>query len=174
VHGFIKQSGGHIRIYSEVGVGTTVKLYLPRSLAVGDRPAPSSARSTAKGRRDVTVLVVEDEAGVRDFTVEALTELGYDVLAADGPGMALEVLHGHPEIAVLLSDVVMPGSTGRVLADEAVRRRPDLKVVFMTGYTQNAIIHNGVLDAGTHLVTKPFTIAELEAELNATLAQKAE
>jgi signal transduction histidine kinase/CheY-like chemotaxis protein len=169
VHGFIKQSGGHLRLYSEVGVGTTVKLYLPRSLADIERPMPTPARSAAGERRGVTVLVVEDEAGVRDFAVEALVELGFDVLASDGAAMALELLDAHPEITLMLTDVVMPETNGRLLADEAVRRHPSLRVVFMTGYTRNAIVHNGVLDAGTNLVSKPFTVAQLAAELDAAL-----
>ena len=172
VQGFIKQSGGHVRIYSEVGVGTTVKLYLPRSLAEADRPTAAPMRSPRRGRRNVTVLVVEDETGVRDFAVEALSELGYDVVAADGPTAALALLDEHPEVSLLLTDVVMPETNGRVMAEEALRRRPDLRVVFMTGYTRNAIIHNGVVDPGTNLVTKPFTIAELEAELDAALGAK--
>ncbi len=169
VHGFIKQSGGHVRIYSEVGVGTVVKLYLPRSPAEADLPAPVTARPSKGSRRNVTVLVVEDEPGVRAFVVDALVELGYDVVAADGPGMALKQLDVHPAVSLLLTDVVMPEMNGRHLADEALRRRPALRVVFMTGYTQNAIVHNGVLDAGAHLLTKPFTISELEAELGADL-----
>jgi signal transduction histidine kinase/ActR/RegA family two-component response regulator len=170
VHGFIKQSGGHVRIYSEVGVGTTVKLYLPRSQTDLVKPTAATTRSQAAGRRDLTVLVVEDEVGVRDFAVEALTELGYDVIAADSARVALEQLDAHPEVALMLSDVVMPETNGRVLAEEARRRRPRLKVVFMTGYTRNAIVHNGVLDAGTHLVSKPFTVSQLGAELEAALA----
>jgi CheY-like chemotaxis protein len=170
VHGFIKQSGGHIRIYSEVGTGTSIKLYLPRSSAEPE-PAPTqAAQPDPMARRGITVLVVEDEAGVREFAVEALATLGFDVLAADGAAAALRLLDAHPEIGLLLTDVVMPEVNGRVLADEALRRRPDLKVVFMTGYTRNAIIHNGVLDPGTHLVSKPFTVAQLADELNATLA----
>jgi len=170
VQGFIKQSGGHIRIYSEVGVGTTVKLYLPRSQTDLDRPVAGALRSEAPGRRDLTVLVVEDEIGVREFAVEALGELGYDVISADGAKAALEQLGAHPEVALMLTDVVMPETNGRVLAEQALARWPSLRVVFMTGYTRNAIVHNGVLDAGTHLVTKPFTVAQLGAELDAALA----
>lgn len=170
VHGFIKQSGGHIRIYSEVGTGTSIKLYLPRSSAEPERAPTQATQPDPMARRGITVLVVEDEAGVREFAVEALATLGFDVLAADGAAAALLLLDAHPEIVLLLTDVVMPEVNGRVLADEALRRRPDLKVVFMTGYTRNAIIHNGVLDPGTHLVSKPFTVAQLAAELNATLA----
>ena len=170
VHGFIKQSGGHVRIYSEVGLGTTVKLYLPRSQADLDRPVVSAARSQASARRELTVLVVEDEVGVREFAVEAVTELGYDVVSAENAKFALEQLEAHPEVTILLTDVVMPETNGRVLAEQALARWPSLRVVFMTGYTRNAIVHNGVLDAGTHLVTKPFTVAQLGAELDAALA----
>jgi len=170
VHGFIKQSGGHIRIYSEVGHGTTVKLYLPRSTEAGVEPRPALAPARTGQRRDVTVLLTEDEDGVRDFAVEALTELGYDVIAADGGAQALKLLDAHPEVSVLLTDVVMPEMNGRQLAEEALRRAPGLKVIFMTGYTRNAIVHNGVLDAGTHLVSKPFTLAQLATELDAVLS----
>ena len=171
VHGFIKQSGGHVRIYSEVGVGTTVKLYLPRSQTETARPTAGPARSQAPGRRELTVLVVEDEVGVREFAVEALNELGYDVISADGAKAALQQLEAHPEVALMLTDVVMPETNGRVLAEQAQRRWPSLRVVFMTGYTRNAIVHNGVLDAGTHLVSKPFTVTQLGAELEAALAE---
>jgi signal transduction histidine kinase/ActR/RegA family two-component response regulator len=170
VQGFIKQSGGHIRIYSEIAVGTTVKLYLPRSFAEPERARAPAARSRASARRNVTVLVVEDEAGVRDFAIEALGELGYDVVSADGPEGALEELEAHPEVQLLLTDVVMSVMNGRALSEAALRRRPNLAVVFMTGYSQNAIVHNGVLDPGTHLVSKPFTIAQLGAEIEAALA----
>jgi signal transduction histidine kinase len=170
VHGFIKQSGGHIRIYSEVGVGTTVKLYLPRSMAEVVAEHPVALKSTGERRRDVTVLLAEDEDGVREFAIEALGELGFDVVAADGASAALELLQAHPEVSLLLTDVVMPHMNGRQLAEQALRLRPSLQVVFMTGYTRNAIVHNGVLDAGTHLVSKPFTIAQLGAELDAVLA----
>jgi CheY-like chemotaxis protein len=118
----------------------------------------------------MTVLVVEDEVGVREFAVEALTDLGYDVVSAENARFALEQLEAHPEVRILLTDVVMPETNGRVLAEQALARWPSLRVVFMTGYTRNAIVHNGVLDAGTHLVTKPFTVAQLGAELDAALA----
>jgi signal transduction histidine kinase/CheY-like chemotaxis protein len=170
VHGFVKQSGGHIRLYSEVGRGTTIKLYLPRSLE--DAPASTAEIIRPRGgkRRDVTVLVVEDEAGVREFAIEALHDLGFDVLFADRADVALERLAAHAEVRVMLTDVVMPGGDGKSLAAQAKRQRPDLKVVFMTGYTPNAIVHNGVLDHGVRLITKPFTVAELGAELDALLA----
>ncbi len=168
-HGFIKQSGGHIRIYSEVGVGTTVKLYLPRSMAPAESPRAAAAKPRRSPRRNLSVLLVEDESGVREFAEQALTELGYDVLAAAGPSQALEILDAHHEVALLLTDVVMPEMNGRALAEAATRRVPSLKVVYMTGYTRNAIVHNGVLDAGTRLVSKPFTVAQLGTELESAL-----
>ena len=170
VHGFIKQSGGHIAIYSEVGHGTVIKLYLPRSQEEAEVSAPDVTRSLGKDRRNVTVLVVDDEAGVREFATEALGDLGYDVLSAENADQAIQVVGDHPDISVLLTDVVMPGRSGRALADEVTRSHPDMRVLYMTGYTQNAIVHNGVLDAGTHLITKPFTIARLNEEMEALLA----
>ena len=164
VHGFIKQSGGHVKLYSEPGIGTSVKLYLPRSLAIGDtapdKPAP--AKQDVSG---LSVLVVEDADGVREFAVEALEHLGYAVHQADGADAALTLLRGARPVDLLLTDVVMPGLNGRKLAEEAWRVRPKLKVLYMTGYTRNAIVHNGVLDHGTHLLTKPFTLAQLEDAL---------
>ncbi len=170
VHGFIKQSGGHVRIYSELGTGTSVKLYLPRASSDAVVDAPPASKLLVRGRRNLTVLVAEDEDGVRDFVAEALAELGYDVLTAETAGAALEILETHADVALLLTDVVMPQMNGRSLAEQAWRRRPDLRVVFMTGYTQNAIVHNGVLDPGVQLITKPFTVAHLGRELEAALA----
>ncbi len=170
VYGFVKQSGGHVKIYSEPGQGTTVKIYLPRLLHGQDEDAQSGAvplAPHANGRE--TVLVVEDEAAVRAMSVDALTELGYRVLEADGAEAALRLLDAHPEIALMFADVVMPGMNGRKLADEARNRRPDLKVLFTTGYTRNAVVHNGVLDAGVDLLGKPFTLEELGASVRAVL-----
>ena len=170
VHGFLKQSRGHIKLYSELGVGTTVKLYLPRDtqgLPLDEPvvPAPVVARGEA-----FTVLVAEDDPGVRSFTVSAARELGYKVIEADGAAVALERLAQRPEINLLLTDVVMPGSNGRQLVEAALALRPDLKVVYMTGYTRNAIVHNGTLDAGTRLLTKPFTLEQLDRELRDALS----
>ncbi len=170
VHGFVKQSGGHITIYSEVGHGTTIRLYLPRSLD-GEEAAPpdTGRRAEGKDRRDVTVLVVDDEDGVREFAAEALVELGYDVLSADGMAQALQVVEEAQGVRILLTDVVMPGGSGRQLADAVHRVKPDIRVLYMTGYTRNAIVHNGTLDAGTHLISKPFTVGQLGEELNVLL-----
>ncbi len=170
VHGFVKQSGGHINVYSEVGHGTTIKLYLPRSLENVSPFEPDLARYAEKDRRDVTVLVVDDEAGLRDYTSEALVELGYDVLVAENADRAMHMIESDVPIHILLTDVVMPGRSGRQLADEVQRQRPGVRILYMTGYTQNAIVHNGVLDAGTHLITKPFSINALAEELDRLLA----
>jgi len=172
VYGFIKQSGGHARIDSEPGAGTSVKLYLPRLLS----PAPAvpeaaaAAEAPAPGSGEV-VLVVEDEADVSSYASEALRELGYDVVeAADGEA-ALRTIEARDDIRLLFTDVGLPGSTnGRQLAEAALRRRPDLKVLYTTGYARNAIVHQGQLDAGVELIVKPFTYAELAAKIRGVLA----
>ncbi|MES2990289.1 MAG: PAS domain-containing protein [Pseudomonadota bacterium] len=170
VYGFVKQTGGHVKIYSEVGQGTAVKVYLPRLIGVPDEAAPDeTAAAMPLGDAREVVLVVEDEPAVRQFSVEALNELGYRVLEADGAAAALRLLDAHPEIALLFTDVVMPDVNGRKLADEALRRRPSLKVLFTTGYTRNAVVHNGVLDPGVQLIGKPFTIEELALRVREVL-----
>ncbi|MDI3383634.1 PAS domain S-box protein [Xenophilus aerolatus] len=170
VYGFVKQSGGHVKIYSEHGQGTTVKVYLPRLAGHAEDPAPAeTAAGLPLGDAHEVVLVVEDEPAVRQFSVEALAELGYRVLEADGATAALKLIDAHPDIALLFTDVVMPEVNGRKLADEARRRRPGLKVLFTTGYTRNAVVHNGVLDPGVQLIGKPFTIEALAARVREVL-----
>ncbi len=170
VYGFVKQSGGHVKIYSEPGQGTTVKIYLPRLLAHQAQEAEEEPpRDLPRGEAGEVVLVVEDEPIVRQFTVDALTELGYRALEADGAAAALRLLDAHPEVTLLFTDIVMPDTNGRTLADEALRRRPGLRVLFTTGYTRNAVVHNGVLDPGTHLLGKPFTVEQLAAKLREVL-----
>ena len=170
VYGFVKQSGGHVKIYSEVDQGTSVKIYLPRLLGVEDESVVVHANpELPTGDYLEVILVVEDEPSVRQFSVEALCELGYQVLEADGGAAALRILDTHPEIDLLFTDVVMPEINGRKLADEALKRRPDLKVLFTTGYTRNAIVHNGVLDAGVFLIGKPFSLEELAARVREVL-----
>ena len=143
-----------------------MKVYLPRLVrAEGEALAEESVSDVPLGEREEVVLVVEDEPAVRQFSVDALTELGYRVLEADGAASALRLLDGHGEIALLFTDVVMPDVNGAKLAEEARRRRPDLKVLFTTGYTRNAVVHNGVLDPGVELIGKPFTLEELAAKV---------
>jgi PAS domain S-box-containing protein len=171
VHGFVKQSGGHIKLYSEVGHGTTLKIYLPRYLqgAEDSQPSPDRPKLEACAER-VSVLLVEDDEDVRLYGAEALRTLGYVVLeAADGPA-ALRLLDAHPEIALLFTDVGLPGLNGRKLAEEAKRRAPSLKILYTTGYARNAIVHNGVLDAGVDLLGKPFTTEALGRKLEQMLA----
>jgi hypothetical protein len=174
VYGFLKQSAGHVKIYSEAGVGTTVKLYFPR--LAGTLPAnplspiaPTPATPLGQGQ---TVLVVEDEEEVRELTLSMLAELGYAVLEADNAENALALLDRNRHVDVLMTDVVMPGMNGRKLADEAQRRKPGLKVLFATGYTRNAIIHNGILDEGVELIMKPYTLEALGEKVAKVLKMK--
>jgi CheY-like chemotaxis protein len=161
VYGFVKQSGGHVKIYSEPGHGTTVKIYLPR-LLVGE-PIEEQVRPAIvpQGRATETILVVEDDDDVRIYSTESLRELGFTVLEASNAQSALRVLEHHPEINLLFTDVGLPGVNGGELADQARRRRPNLKVLFTTGYARNAIVHQGRLDPGVELLTKPFSRAQL-------------
>jgi PAS domain S-box-containing protein len=172
IYGFVKQSGGHVKAYSEPGLGTTIKIYLPRFTGVaGDEPAASSGIAP-QGDRSETVLVVEDDADVRAYSVSVLGELGYAVHeAGDGPA-ALGILNGAEgaTIDLLFTDVVLPaGMSGADLAAAAVRRRPGLKVLFTTGYARDAIVHHGRLDPGVELITKPFTYADLAARVRQVL-----
>ena len=162
----MKQSGGHVKIYTEVDEGTTIKVYLPRHFGAVEpvRPAPDrAALPTNDG--SVSILVVEDEEGVRRYSTDALRDLGYRVLEADGARQALEIIDAEPDIAILFTDVVMPDINGRRLAEAALERRPALKVLFTTGYTRNAIVHNGMLDPGVMLLSKPFTLEELARKM---------
>ncbi|RWD69577.1 response regulator, partial [Mesorhizobium sp.] len=170
VFGFVKQSGGHVKIYSEPGEGTTIRIYLPRFTG----PEEAAPPVKTGGRSDVpateTVLLVEDDARVRASTVAALLELGYTVIEAAGGDEALEKLGQNAAIALMLTDIVMPGMNGRQLAERARKHSPSLKVVFMTGFTRNAVVHNGVLDHDVHFIAKPFTLEQLEAKLRDALA----
>ncbi len=165
VYGFVKQSRGHVKIYSEVGEGTTIKLYLPRAHAAATEEDVDEASPVA-GSSDETVLVVEDDPDVRTYSCETLAELGYTVIAAENAASGLRLLDSNPHIRVLFTDVGLPGGmNGRQLSDEARKRRPDLKVLFTTGYARNAIVHDGRLDPGVDLITKPFTQAALAEKL---------
>ena len=170
VYGFVKQSGGHVKIYSELGQGTTIKVYLPRLTDAGETALqPVKDADLPAGDEHEVILVVEDEAAVRQFSSEALAVLGYRVLEADGAASALKLLADHPDIQLLFTDVVMPDVSGRKLADEARRLYPKLKVLFTTGYSRNAVVHNGILDPGVELIGKPFTVEDLAAKVRAVL-----
>ena len=174
VYGFVKQSGGHVRIYSEVGSGTSVKLYLPRLLSDVAADAEETTVASAGGAGSETILVVEDDDDVRVYTTETLRDLGYRVLEAANGEAGLKVLREHPEIALLFTDVGLPGGmNGRKLSEAAVAQRPDLKVLFTSGYTRNAIVHDGRLDAGVELISKPFTQALLASRLRDILDAQA-
>ncbi|GLK57747.1 PAS domain S-box-containing protein [Methylopila capsulata] len=171
VYGFVKQSGGHVKIYSEIDEGTTVKIYLPRLM--GETPEETAAAEAIvpEGSRAETVLVVEDDDDVRMYSVEVLRELGYRVLEAYDGASALRLLE-RPEsrVDLLFTDVVLPGGmNGEQIAKRARVLRPDLKVLFTTGYARNAIVHHGRLDVGVELITKPFTYADLAARIRDVL-----
>jgi PAS domain S-box-containing protein len=161
VFGFVKQSGGHIKIYSEQDHGTTVKIYLPRS--TGAVQSASEARPQAEVERgSETVLIVEDDALVRKYVVSQVASLGYATLEAANAAEALKIIDSGTIIDLLFTDVIMPGAmNGRKLVDEALRRRPALKTLFTSGYTENAIIHQGRLDPGVLLLAKPYRKADL-------------
>ncbi|MBV8841903.1 MAG: PAS domain S-box protein, partial [Bryobacterales bacterium] len=170
VYGFIKQSGGHVKIYSEEGEGTTVKLYLPRYRGADAIVADSEETYELPRGRAELVLVVEDDPDVRDYTVEMVGDLGYSVLSAADGASALRLLDSHREISLLFTDVGLPGGmNGRQLAEQALRRQPRLKVLFTTGYARNAIIHQGRLDPGVEIVFKPFTYSDLAMKIRQVL-----
>ncbi len=173
VFGFVKQSRGHVKLYTEPGQGTSVKIYLPRFFGEGaaaSPPAEAGSPDAPRGaKEDEVVLVVEDEDRVRHISVDALRELGYTVVQASDGNQALEMLAIQPRVDLLFTDVVMPGMNGRELADEVVKQRPQVKVLFTTGYTRNAIVHNGMLDPGVAFLPKPFTIEQLAAKVRQVL-----
>jgi CheY-like chemotaxis protein len=167
VYGFVRQSGGHIRIYSEPGHGTTVKLYLPRDVRA-EAPVSDEIESAPDGGSE-TVLVVEDHDGLREYSVGVLRDLGYCVLEAPDGHVGLTLLKERSDVDLLFTDVVLPGLNGRELADQALTLRPDLRVLFTTGYTRNAIVHNGRLDDDVSLITKPFTFEGLASKVRKLL-----
>lgn len=170
VYGYVRQSQGHVKIYSEPGQGTTVKIYLPRWFGAAETAAkPELDRKAPVGDAREVILVVEDEERVRRLSVDSLRELGYTVVHADGASSALRKLETHPDVALLFTDIVMPEVNGRRLAEEATRRRPGLKVLYTTGYTRNAVVHNGVVDPGVELINKPFTLEQLAQKVRSVL-----
>ncbi|WJR81856.1 PAS domain S-box protein [Bradyrhizobium sp. NP1] len=169
VFGFVKQSGGHIKIYSEEGHGTTVRIYLPRSSGLEMTAAEVVASAEARGGNEC-VLVVEDDRLVRQYVLTQIRSLGYATLEAENATEALSIIDGNPDIDLLFTDVIMPGPmNGRQLVDEALRRRPALKTLFTSGYTENAIVHHGRLDSGVLLLAKPYRKAELAQMIRTAL-----
>jgi PAS domain S-box-containing protein len=166
VYGFAKQSGGHIHIDSMLGTGTTVSIYLPRQIGVGDHPVELEKATVERGHHSETVLVVEDDEDVRAYTVGILRELGYRVIEAHDGASALKSLERDDQaIDLLLTDVVMPLMSGSELADRAKSLQPDLKILFISGYTRDAITKDGRLESGVELLSKPFTYTTLSKKL---------
>lgn len=169
VYGLVKQSNGHIKIYSEQGHGTTVKLYLPRASGVDQGSGEMLSLSPLKGGNEA-ILVVEDDALVRRYVITQIHSLGYTTLEAANAKQALELINSGAAIDLLFTDVIMPGSmNGRLLADEALKLRAGLKVLFTSGYTENAIVHHGRLDAGVLLLAKPYRKPELARMIRTAL-----
>jgi signal transduction histidine kinase/ActR/RegA family two-component response regulator len=170
VYGFVKQSNGHIRIYSEEGHGTTVKLYLPQAAGIVDS-LPAAADAYELERGDESILIVEDDALVREYVVTQIDRLGYDTLSAGNAAEALAIIDGRDRIDLLFTDVIIPGGmNGRQLAIEAQKRRPGLRVLYTSGYTENAIVHHGRLDAGVLLLAKPYVNSDLARMIRTALA----
>ena len=167
LHGFVKQSGGHVRIYSEEDEGTTVKIYLPRMIAAEETTSapsgkPDQLSTVPRAKPHETILLVEDNEGVRQYAKEALEDLGYWVHEAVDAEQALRLVAKKPLINLLFTDVVLPGPlTGIYLATRLRQRYPNLPVLYTTGYTRNAIVHQGRLDPDVHLLNKPFTQQDL-------------
>jgi signal transduction histidine kinase/ActR/RegA family two-component response regulator len=173
VHGFVKQSGGHVRIYSEEGRGTTVKIYLPRLIGeeVSAVPAGKAEGEQAipRAKPGEMILLVEDSEGVREYARDILLDLGYGVIDAANVQEALRAVAKKPQISLLFTDVVLGESNGRVLADKIRRIYPNLPVLFTTGYTRNAIVHQGRLDPDVQLLNKPFTQQDLARKIRELL-----
>ncbi|MFN7090553.1 MAG: ATP-binding protein [Allorhizobium sp.] len=169
VFGFAKQSGGHLKIYSEVGQGTTMKIYVPRDYSTVEVAERIRNDSLPTSLGNEIVLLVEDDQSVREVHKGMLEELGYSVVAVEGPVAALGVVEEREDITLLFTDIVMAQMNGRKLADEAKLKRPGLPVVFTTGYTRNAVVHNGVLDAGVILLQKPASLGELARKIRAAI-----
>jgi signal transduction histidine kinase len=169
VYSVVKQLGGHIWVYSEVGKGTTFKIYLPRAYD----QANAIERTTSPvelPRGQETVLIVEDEPGVLEVATEALRQQGYTVLSAASPAEALQIAQSFREpIHLLVTDVVMPIMSGRDLAEYLTRLYPQLRVLYVSGYTENTIVHHGVLDAGIHFLPKPYTPSQLVRKVREVL-----
>ena len=176
VFGFIKQSKGHVKIYTELAAGTTVKLYLPRLEAAESEPTVIETEPAVpelpRARDQECVLVVEDDRDVLAYSVAALETLGYHVIGVADASSALTALEAHPRVKLLFADIELPGLNGRELAEEVVRRRPDVAVLYTTGYTANAVVHRDILDRGATFLSKPFALADLAATVRELLDTK--
>ncbi|MGK2966641.1 MAG: ATP-binding protein, partial [Tepidiformaceae bacterium] len=175
VYGFVKQSGGHISVYSEEGQGTSIKLYLPRAGTTTEEAATEVGGAGDVVGGNETILLVEDDDGVRKYAGEQLRSLGYSVIEAPAGAAALPIIEARDDLDLLFTDVVMPGGmNGRQLADAAREIRPGLCVLYTSGYTDNAIVHHGRLDPGAHLLNKPYGRAELARAIRGALAEPVE
>lgn len=170
--GFAKQSGGHLKIYSEVGEGTTLKMYFPRSATTGVPESEELDLPTIPLGKNEHILVVEDDPFVRQHVIATIQSLGYRISEAENASIALELLAAADDIVLLFTDIVMPGGmNGRELADIALQRHPDLCVLYTSGYTENAVVHQGRLDPGVELLSKPYKRQDLAQKLRAVLDQ---
>jgi CheY-like chemotaxis protein len=173
VYGFAKQSGGHIKIYSEEGQGTAVKLYLPR-MSEHAPQAEEPAATPAMPRGSETILVVEDDALVRRYVTAQLESLGYTTIAAADGAAALALVDRGAQFDLLFTDVIMPGGmNGRQLAECVLMRRPGVNVLYTSGYTENAIVHHGRLDPGVALLNKPYRKSDLARKIREALGARA-
>jgi CheY-like chemotaxis protein len=172
VYGFVKQSGGHIKIYSELNQGTTVKIYLPRLLGNSVDEASELDETVIGSEEAESILLVEDDSDLRTYLTDVLRGLNYSVVAAPSAEVALEVLRSGRPIHLLLTDIIMPGANGRDLGQEAQRLRPEIRVLYMTGYSRNAVVHQGRLDEGVDLLQKPVSQAQLATRVRTALDRK--
>jgi CheY-like chemotaxis protein len=173
IYGFAKQSSGQVRIYSEVGQGTTVKIYLPRHRGeTAEDPIADGRAQLPRAGVGETVLVVDDEPTVRMLVGDTLAELGYQAIEAADGASGLKVLESDVKIDLLITDVGLPGGmSGKQMADAARARRPNLKVLFITGYAENAAISNGHLEPGMHVLSKPFPMDKLAARIRSIIEE---
>ncbi len=174
VYGIVKQNHGFINVYSEPGKGTTFKIYLARHVS-GEIQAMAEKAPAESARGTETILVVEDDQAIRKLTVSMLVKQGYNVLSAGKPGDALKIAKEYQgRIHLLLTDVVMPEMNGNELVNELTKTCPQIKRLFMSGYTANVIVHHGVLDEGVHFIQKPFSLLSLSSKVRGILDMKDE
>jgi CheY-like chemotaxis protein len=172
VYGFVKQSGGHVTIYSEPSHGTTVKIYFPLVAGESAKPVAVDDANIPLGQGE-TVLVVEDDPDVRDLAIALLRQLGYTVIEASDGHKALALLADNPEIDLLLSDIVLPrGMSGAALAERVHKKRPNMPVLYMSGYAADSVIKRGIIDRGAKLISKPFRKAEIARKVHQALEER--